>query len=135
MSFQRSVWFSVDAGSRLGLAGLLVHLEEVIHRLRAASTIPKTRAQPEEPNSKRSRPSGNNTSTGISPVPPIRQATRGLTNGRQHIPHLVACTASIRTKQLVNVRTGQPHPAANPPNSKKPSERILLCTNSSVRAL
>ena len=74
---------------------------------------------------------------GISPLPPIRQATRGLTNGRQHTSHLVACTASIRTKQLVNVRTGQPHPAANPPklNSKKPSERILLCANPSVRAL
>ena len=63
-----------------------------------------------------SRPSGNNTSTGISPVPPIRQATRGLTNGKQHTPHLVAgtTTASARIKHPVNVRTGQPHPAANP---------------------
>ena len=69
-----------------------------------------------EANSKRSRPCGNNASTGISPVPPIRQATRGLTNGRQHTPHLVAgtTTASARIKHPVDVRTGQPHPAANP---------------------
>ena len=46
----------------------------------------------------------------IARFPPIRQATRGLTNGRQHTSHLVACTASIRTKQLVNVRTGPAAP-------------------------
>ena len=79
------------------------------------ASIPKTRAQPEEPNSKRSRPAGNSASTGISPVQPIRQATRGLTNDRQDAPHLVAgtTTASARTKHPVNVRTGQSHPAAN----------------------
>ena len=42
------------------------------------------------PNSKRSRPSGNNTSTGISPVPPTRQQMRGPTSDRQHTPHLVS---------------------------------------------
>ena len=81
------------------------------------ASIPKTRDQPEEEaNSKRSRPSGNNASTGISPVPPIRQQMRGPTSDRQHTPHLVAgtTTASARTKHPVNVRTGQPHPAANP---------------------
>src|SRR5215211_3312859 len=35
-------------------------------------------------------PAGNSTSTGISPVPSIRQARRGLRNGRQHTPHLDA---------------------------------------------
>jgi hypothetical protein len=40
------------------------------------ASIPKTRDQPEELSSKRSRPSGNNASTGRSPVPPIRQTTR-----------------------------------------------------------
>jgi hypothetical protein len=39
----------------------------------ANGSIPRTRDQPEEPNSKRSQPSGNNASTGISPVPPTRQ--------------------------------------------------------------
>jgi hypothetical protein len=83
------------------------------------ASVPGTREQPEEPNSKRSRPSGNNTSTGISPVPPIRQARRGLTNDKQHTLHLVAgtTTASARTKHPVNVRTGQPHPAANTTSS------------------
>jgi hypothetical protein len=36
------------------------------------ASIPKTRDQPEEANSKRSRPSRNNASTGISPVPARR---------------------------------------------------------------
>ena len=42
-------------------------------------------------------------------------AVRGPTNDRQHTPHLVAgtTTASVGTKHPVNVRTGQPHPAAN----------------------
>jgi hypothetical protein len=81
------------------------------------ASIPKTHDQPvQEANSKRPRPSGNNTSTGKSPVPPIRQTTRGSTKDRQHTPHLVAGTtrASAPTKHPVNVRTGQPHPAANP---------------------
>src|SRR5215217_8569572 len=79
------------------------------------ASIPKTCDQPEEEaNSKRSRASGNNASIGISPVPPIRQATRALTNDTQHTPHLVAgtMTVSARTKHPVNVRRGRPHPAA-----------------------
>jgi hypothetical protein len=81
------------------------------------ASIPKTRDQPEEEaNSRQPPPSGNNTSTGISPIPPIHQATTGLTNDRQHTPHLVARTATTGagTKHPVNVRTGQPHPGANP---------------------
>ena len=79
------------------------------------ASIPKTRDQPEEPNSKRSRPSGNNTSTGISRVPPIRQQMRGPTNDRQHAPHLDAgtTTGDARTKKANGVRAGRPHPAAN----------------------
>ena len=46
---------------------------------------------------------------------PARQM-REPTIDRQHAPHLVAATttASARTKHPVSVRTGQPHPAANP---------------------
>jgi hypothetical protein len=78
--------------------------------------MPKTHDQPEEEaNSKRFRPYGNNASTGISRVPPIRQTARGLMNGRQHTPHMVAgtTTTSVGIKHSVKVRTGQPHPAAN----------------------
>ena len=70
---------------------------------------PKTRDQPEEEaNSRQPSPSGNNASTCISRVPPIRQATRGLTNGRQNTPYLVAgtTTAGAGIKHPVNVRTG-----------------------------
>ena len=81
------------------------------------ASIHTTRDQPEEGANSRQHPScGNSDSTGISPVLPIRQATRGLTNDRQHTPHLVAgpTTASDRTKHPVDVRSGRPHPAANP---------------------
>jgi hypothetical protein len=80
------------------------------------ASIPKTRDQPEEmANSKHSRPSGNNASTGMSPMPPTRQEMRGPTSERQHTPHLDAGTtkASARTKHPNGVRTGQLHPAAN----------------------
>jgi hypothetical protein len=80
----------------------------------ATASIPKTRDQPEEEaNWRQPPPCGNSASTGRSPVPPIRQTTRGLTNDRQHTPHLVAgtTTASARTKDPDNVRTRQPHPA------------------------
>jgi hypothetical protein len=79
------------------------------------ASIPKTHDQPEEANSTPSRPCGNNASTGISPLQPIRQATRGLTNDRQHATHLDvdATAASTRTKHQVNVKTGRPRPAAN----------------------
>jgi hypothetical protein len=83
------------------------------------ASSPETRDQPEEPNSKRFRLSGNIASTGISPVPPTPQTTRGLTNDKPHTPHVVARTTTIgaRTKHPVSVRTGQVHPAANPPSS------------------
>jgi hypothetical protein len=77
------------------------------------ASIPKTRDQPEEPNFRQPLPCGNNASTGISPIPPIRQTTRGPTNHRQRTPHLDAgaTTGNARTKHLVNVRTGQSRPA------------------------
>src|SRR5215217_4300359 len=80
------------------------------------ASIPKTRDQPEEPHSKRFRPSGNNASTGTSRGPPTRQQMQGATSDRQHAPHLVAATTTgcARTKHPVSVRTGQSHPAANP---------------------
>ena len=64
-------------------------------------------------NSKRSRPSGNNASTGISPVPPTRQQMRGPTSDRQHTPHLVAgtTTGSAHTNNPNGVRAGRPRPA------------------------
>jgi hypothetical protein len=51
------------------------------------ASIPKIRDQPaEEASLIQPPPSGNSDSTGISPVPPIRQATRGLRNDRQRTP-------------------------------------------------
>ena len=41
------------------------------------ASIPKTRDQPEKPNSKRSRPCGNNGSTWISRLPSTRQQMQG----------------------------------------------------------
>jgi len=65
------------------------------------ASIPKTRDQPEEANSKQPPPCGNNASTGISPVLPIRQATRGLTNQRQDAPpHFVTGTTQCPYKTL-----------------------------------
>jgi conjugative relaxase-like TrwC/TraI family protein len=90
---------------------------------RPTASIPKTDGQPEgEANSKRSQASGNDASTGISPIPPIRQTRRGLTNGRQHTPHLVAgtTTGSAPTKHPNGVRAGRPRPANSTP---QPSDR------------
>src|SRR5512132_4125879 len=84
------------------------------------ASIPKTRDQPEEPSSKCFRPCGNSASTGISPLQPIRQATRGLTNDRQHTPHLDAgtTTGSARTKNPNGVRAGSPRAGdSTPPQS------------------
>jgi hypothetical protein len=83
------------------------------------ASIPKTRDQPEKPTPKRSRPCGNNASTGISSVPPTRQEMRGATSDRQDASHLLEATTTgrARTKPPNGVRTGQPHPAANPPSS------------------
>jgi hypothetical protein len=78
------------------------------------ASIPKTRAQPEEPNSKRSRPSGNNASTGISRAPPPSQQMQGRTGDRQDAPHLVQpTTGNARTRSTNGIRSGRPHPAAN----------------------
>jgi hypothetical protein len=110
------------------------------------ASIPTTRDQPEkEANSKRFRHCGNSASTGISPVPPIHQATQGLTNDWQHAPHLVAggTTGSARTKHRVDVRTGQPRPVANdrrctgcvcPSQPPKPSSIGLPDSSNSPRA-
>jgi hypothetical protein len=78
------------------------------------ASIPKTRDQRAEGNSRQPQPCGNSASTGISPIPPI-QTTRDLTNHRQHTPHLDTgtTTASAGTKHPVSVRTGHTHPAAN----------------------
>jgi hypothetical protein len=80
------------------------------------ASTPKIRDQPEKAlNLIQSPPYGNSASTGISLVPPARQATRGSTNDKQHTPHLVeATTGSARTKNPNEIRPGQPHPAANP---------------------
>jgi hypothetical protein len=62
--------------------------------------------------SKRSRPSGNNASTGISRVPPTRQQLRGPASVRQDAPHLVrAATGNTGTKAANGVRAGRPRPA------------------------
>jgi hypothetical protein len=58
------------------------------------ASIPKTRDQPEKPNSKPSRPYGNNASAGMSRVPPARQQMPGPTSDRQQTPHLDAGTTT-----------------------------------------
>jgi hypothetical protein len=86
------------------------------------ASIPKTRDQPEEPNSKQPPPCGNNASTGISRVPPTRQQMRGPTSDRQDAPHLVqATTGNARTKKANGVRAGRPRPAANHRRALRPS--------------
>ena len=78
------------------------------------ASIPKTRDQPAEPNSKPSRPCGNNASTGISRVPPTRQQMQGATSDRQHAPHQAATTtANACTKDPNGDRAGRPPPADN----------------------
>jgi hypothetical protein len=84
------------------------------------ASILKTRDQPEEEaTSIAQAPCGNSDSTGRSPALAIHQASTGLTNDRPHAPHLVArtTTTGVDTKHPVSVRTGQPHPAANPPSN------------------
>jgi hypothetical protein len=52
------------------------------------ASIPKIRDRPAEAaNSIQPPPCGNSNSTGISPDPPTRQATRGLRNDKQRTPH------------------------------------------------
>ena len=60
------------------------------------------------PNSKRSRPCGNNASTGISRVPPTRQQMRGPTSDRQDAPHLVATDDRQRPYQKPERRPSGP---------------------------
>ena len=56
-----------------------------------------------------SPPSGNNASTGISPVPPTRQQMRAPTSDRQQAPHLVQLrTGSAHTQNPNGVRAGRP---------------------------
>jgi hypothetical protein len=80
-------------------------------------SIPKTRDQPEEPNSKRSRPCGNNASTEISRVPPTltRQQMRGPTSDRPHAPQAATTTSSARTRPPNSVPAGRPRPADSTP--------------------
>jgi hypothetical protein len=76
--------------------------------------LPKTHDQPAEPNSKRSRHSGNSASTGTSRVPPTRQQMGGPTSDKRHAPHLAATTTgNARTENRNGVRTGRPRPADN----------------------
>jgi hypothetical protein len=79
------------------------------------ASIPKTRDQQEEPNSKRSRPSGNNASTGTSRGPPTRQQMRGPTSEGQDTLHLVAATTtgSARTRDPNGVRAVRPRLAGS----------------------
>jgi AAA domain len=85
---------------------------------RPTASIPKTRDQPEELNSKRSRLSGNNAWTGISLVPPTRQEMRGPTSGRHDSSRSVqAATGNAHTKHPVNTRTGDARPADSTPQS------------------
>jgi hypothetical protein len=82
------------------------------------ASIPKTCNQPEEPNSKRSRPCGNNASTGRSRVPPTREQMRGPTSDRQHPPHSVqGTTGSVRTKNPNSVPAGRQRPADSTPQA------------------
>jgi hypothetical protein len=79
------------------------------HPRRPVRRTPRQRTvRAADPGDRRRRP--------ISPDPPTRQAARGLTNDEQRTPHVVATTTTTgaRTKHPVIVRTGQPHPAANP---------------------
>src|SRR5215213_4941462 len=89
---------------------------------RPTASTPKTRDQPEEEaNSKRSRPCGNNASTGLSRVPPTRQQMRGPTSDRQDAPHSAqATTGNARTRDPNGVRAGRPRPADSTP---QPSHR------------
>src|SRR3954452_21574128 len=81
------------------------------------ASIPKTRDQPEEPNSKRSQPSGNNASTAISRVPPTRQQILGPMSDTQHTPHLDAGTTTdrARTNHPNRAPAPPPHPADSTP--------------------
>ena len=81
-------------------------------------SIPKTCDQPEEANSKHFRPSGNNASTGTSPIPPIRHAARGPTRDRHEAPPVAAITTgSAHTENPNGVPAGRPRHADSTPQA------------------
>jgi hypothetical protein len=84
------------------------------------ASTPKTRDQPEEHNSKRSRPSGSNASTGLSRLPPTRQQPRRPTSDRQDAPPVAAATptGSARTTSKNGVPAGRPRPADSTGHSR-----------------
>jgi hypothetical protein len=88
--------------------------------------IPRTRDQPEEPNSKRSRSCGNNASTGISRVPPTPQQMRRPMSGRQHTPHLDAgtTTGSAHTNNPDGVPAARPRPADSASQSDRAARNV-----------
>ena len=99
------------------------------------ASIPKIHDQPEEANSKRSRPCGNNASTGLSRAPPTRQQMRGPTSDRQRTPHLDAgtTTRSARTKNPNGVQSGRPRPADNTPQSSDRGARQMITSRGDGR--
>jgi hypothetical protein len=91
------------------------------------ASIPKTHDQPEEANSERFRPCGNNASTGISRVPLTRQLMQRPMSGSQRTSHLDAgtTTSSACTKNPNGVRAGRPRPADNTPQSSDRGARNM----------
>jgi hypothetical protein len=85
-----------------------------------------------EPNSKRSRPCGNNASTGLSRVPPTRQQMRPPKIDRRDASPLVAATptGSSRTNSPNGVRAGRPRPA----DSTGQSRHIAAARNMRMHA-
>jgi hypothetical protein len=90
------------------------------------ASTPKTRDQPEEPNAKRSRPCGNNASTGRSRVPFTNQQMRGPTSHRPDAPPLAATTTgSARTNNPNDVRTGRRCAGDSTPQSSNRGARNM----------
>jgi hypothetical protein len=91
------------------------------------ASIPTTHDQPEEPNSKRSRPSGNNASTCKSHMPPNNQQMRRPTNDRRNAP---PSAGSARTTDPNGDRAGRPRrPYSTPQSSDRGARDMgLRCT-------
>jgi hypothetical protein len=106
----------IDPGPLPWLLGIPPTLRRPHRRNRRVARRQRHRS-PRPATNRRTRPTGDSfRPMETAPRPacrPFRRATRGLTNGRQHTPHLVAgtTTASVGIKHLVSARTGQPHPA------------------------
>jgi hypothetical protein len=101
--------------------------------------MPKTRDQPEKPNSKRSRHCGNNASTGLSRVPPTNRQMRRPTSEKQDAPPLVAATptGSTRTNSPKGVRAGRPRPPIAQPTvvtSQRPEHEDARHTTTAGRS-